>query len=214
MKLGSHKPALLATVAATGVLAVVIGVVVSTSASAAGSSPSAQPSGRPSGAPSGGPGGHGYGGPGHGFGGPGGPGGFGRPGGFGGPGGFGRGGAVLHGEQVVQEGSKVVTIDEQSGKVTAVSATSLTVKSTDGFTATYVIDSSTKVGKKGAAAKISAVAVGDTVRVEGTKSAGTVTADRVMDGVPTRPAGAPAGAGGGWGGPGRPSTPPAPGGTA
>jgi hypothetical protein len=185
MKIGQRKPVIVATAVAAGVLAVGIGVTVSQAASAASSSPSATPSGRPSGAPDGrwGPGGPGRG--------PGGPGGFGGFGGFGGPGGpggglAGRGGQLLHAEDFVRQGTKVVTLEEQSGKVTAVSATSITVKSTDGFTATYVVDSSTKVGKKGAQAKIADVAVGDTVRIEGVKSAGAVTVTHLMDGQPPR----------------------------
>ena len=188
MKIGHRKPVIVAA-AAAGVLAVALGITASQSASAASGSPSPVPSDRPSGVPDGdGPGGHGLGGLG-GLGGPGRPGG---PGGFGGRGGHGPGGPggqLLHGEEVVQQGTKVVTIEEQAGKVTAVSATSITVRSTDGFTATYVVSATTKVGKDRAEAKISAVKVGDTVRIEGTKSGSTVTADRIMDGVPPpRPA--------------------------
>ena len=180
MKIGHRKPVIVAAAAAAGVLAVAIAITASQSASAASGSPSPVPSGRPSGVPDGdGPGGHGLGGPG-------------GPGGFGGPGGHGHGGPggqLLHGEEVVQQGTKVVTIEEQAGKVTAVSATSITVKSTDGFTATYVVSVATKVGKDRAEAKISAVKVGDTVRIEGTKAGSTVTADRIVDGVPPqRPA--------------------------
>jgi hypothetical protein len=206
MKIGYRKPAIIATATAAGVIAIAVGVTASQSASAASSSPSATPSGRPSGVPGwpGGPGGPG--GPGdldgHGRGGFGGPG-FGP--GFGGPGG---GGQLLHGTEVVQQGTKVVTIEEQAGKVTAVSATSITVKSTDGYTETYVVGSTTQIGKKGAQAKISAVAVGDTVRIEGVKSGSTVTASHVMDGVPTMPAfGGPRG---GNGSTTPPATPPSP----
>ena len=202
MKIGYRKPAIIATATAAGVIAIAVGVTASQSASAASSSPSAAPSGRPSGVPGwhGGPGGPG--GPGdldgHGRGGLGGP-------GFGGPG---DGGQLLHGTEVVQQGTKVVTIEEQAGKVTAVSATSITVKSTDGYTETYVVGSTTQIGKKGAQAKISAVAVGDTVRIEGVKSGSTVTAGHVMDGVPTMPAiGGPRG----WNGSTTPPTaPPSP----
>ena len=207
MKIGYRKPAIIATATAAGVVAIAVGITASQSASAASSSPSATPSGRPSGVPgwhggSGGPGGpgdldgHGRGGPG--FGGP----------GFGGPGLGGPGGQLLHGTEVVQQGTKVVTIEEQAGKVTAVSATSITVKSTDGYTETYVVGSTTQIGKKGAQAKISAVAVGDTVRIEGVQSGKTVTASHLMDGVPTMPAfGGPRG----WNGSTTPPTaPPSP----
>lgn len=202
MKLGSRKPAVIAAAAAVGVAAVAIGITASQSASAASANPSATPSGRPTGAPGtpGGPGG----GPG-GWGGPGGPGGPGGLGGHRGPGG--PGGQLLHGEEVVQQGTKVVTIEEQVGKVTAVSATSITVKSTDGYTATYVVASTTQVGKSGASAKITAVKVGDTVRVEGTKAGSTVTATHVMDGLPPMRAGD--GDHGRWPGPGAPSGAPA-----
>ncbi|MBC7639747.1 MAG: hypothetical protein H7231_08205, partial [Rhodoferax sp.] len=68
-------------------------------------------------------------------------------GGIGGPGMRG----ALHGELTVPEadgtGTQVVLV--QSGTVTAVSKTSLSVKSTDGFTATYAITPSTRVRVKG-----------------------------------------------------------------
>jgi|SRR5450631_2255172 len=172
MRFGRSKPAVVAATGAAAAIALAIGITVSTSASAASSSPAATPSGRPSGAPDW-----------HGAPAPGGPGAFGGPwlGGRGGPGG--PEGALLHGEQVVQQGSKVVTIDEQVGKVTAVSATAVTVRSSDGYTTTYVVGSSTRIGKNRTQVKISAVVVGDTVRVEGVKSGGTVTASQLMDGL-------------------------------
>lgn len=198
MKIGHRKPAIIATATAAGVVAIAVAITSSQSASAASSSPSAAPTGRPSGLPGwhGGPGG---GGPGGGFAGRG-------PGGPGGPGGpaGGLGGQLLHGTEVVQQGTKVVTIEEQAGTVTAVSATSITVESTDGYTETYVVNSATQIGKKGAKAAISAVALGDTVRIEGVKSGSTVTASHLMDGLPTRPAfgGGPRG----WNGSGTPPT--------
>ncbi len=178
MKLRHRKPVLAATIAGAAGLAIALGVAASQSASAATSTPSPSASGGSSSStgksPAGGPGGHGPGG--HG------------PGGFGG----GFGGDVLHGEETVQQGTTVKTIDQQSGTVTAVSSTSITVKSTDGFVATYVVNSSTAVGKSGSKSTIAAVKVGDTVRIEGDKVGSTVTATRIMDGKPptgTRPSG-------------------------
>lgn len=198
MRIADSKPALIAAAGAAAVIVVAIGVAVSTSASAAGSTPTPAASGAPSGAPGwhGGPGhGPGRGGPGFG--------GFGGPGGFGGRGG--PNGLLLHGEQVVQQGTKVVTIDEQVGKITAVSAGSVTIKSTDGYTATYVLGTATRVDKNGAQAKAASLHVGDQVRVEGTKSGSTITAGTLMDGLPPRPAGNPAGMG-----PQRPGAPTVP----
>src|SRR5262249_10382915 len=68
----------------------------------------------------------------------------GRPGGFG----FAFGGpfGAVHGQFVVpRSGGGYQTIDTQRGAVTAVSATSITVKSADGFIKTYQVVSSTNV---------------------------------------------------------------------
>nr|WP_284288336.1 hypothetical protein [Angustibacter aerolatus] len=68
----------------------------------------------------------------------------------------------------------------QTGAVTSVSATRLAVKSTDGYTATYVVNASTTVMGQ----KISAVKTGHTVMVVATKSGSTLTATRVADREP------------------------------
>ena len=116
----------------------------------------------------GGPGDHGPGMRGHG--GPGGPGG---PGGRGGP-----MGDVLHGEMVVEQpDGAIVTVRMQEGTATAVSATSITIASTDGFTATYAITADTEQERdrtEGAAAK-----VGDSVHVRATAEGTTATADDI-----------------------------------
>jgi hypothetical protein len=69
----------------------------------------------------------------------------GGPGGLGGPGGgrFNAMGALdsaLHGEFVIADGTTELL---QTGKVTAVSATSIGLTSTDGYTTSYTIDSAT-----------------------------------------------------------------------
>jgi len=73
---------------------------------------------------------------------------FGLP--FGGPGGIGFpvgvGGGAVHGQFVVAKpGGGYQTVDVQNGKVTAVTSSSITVKSADGFSATYAVSSSTIV---------------------------------------------------------------------
>ncbi len=80
----------------------------------------------------------------------GGPGGFGGPGGqFGGPGGFGGGMAALrealHGDFVVTDANGGYTTERlQTGDVTELSATSVTLTSKDGYKQTYTIGSSTE----------------------------------------------------------------------
>ncbi len=69
---------------------------------------------------------------------------------------------VLHGEFVVKgKDGKYETLASQRGSVTAVSATSITLRSADGFTATYAVDGSTRIRKEGKKADIGAVKVAD-----------------------------------------------------
>ena len=141
-------------------------------------------------APNGGPGlgGPGYGGPANGMPGAGAPDG-GMPGrGPGGPGDGGhgmRGGAgmgmgAIHGSFVTpKQGGGYQTVDTQRGKVTAVSSTSISVKSEDGFTATYVVTADTLVNATRDG--IASIKVGDEVGVVGLENAGSTTAVQIMD---------------------------------
>ncbi len=122
----------------------------------------------------------------HGFGGPArrgfGPGGFG-PGGFGGPGG-GIMGPVVHGQYTVKGPNGYETLDERTGTVSAVTDTSgstwsLSVKSADGTSGTFTVNSSTSVN--GGESGIASVKTGDTVNVTGTVSGGTSTATQITD---------------------------------
>ncbi|CAM3840017.1 hypothetical protein [Smaragdicoccus niigatensis] len=80
-------------------------------------------------------------------------------------------GMALHGEFVVSDGNGGYTTElTQEGTVTAVSDTSLTVKSVDGFSQIYTLTTP------------SSVAVGDTVNVRATESNGTATAISVRSG--------------------------------
>ncbi|MFI9386025.1 DUF5666 domain-containing protein [Kutzneria sp. NPDC052558] len=89
-------------------------------------------------------------------------------------------GRVSHGE-VTLRGKNHRVVDVQRGQVQSVSPTSLTVKSDDGFTATYTVDADTKIRKAGKASAITDVHNGDTVAVVATKSNGADTATRVAE---------------------------------
>jgi hypothetical protein len=110
------------------------------------------------------------------------PGGFGHLGGFGGIGGFGGFGfgGLVHGQFTEPKpGGGYQTVDVQRGTVTAVSSSSISVKSADGFSATYAVSSSTEVNAM--AAGIATVKVGDTVDLTATVSQGTSTAASIID---------------------------------
>jgi hypothetical protein len=90
------------------------------------------------------------------------------------------GGRILHGQVVVpKSGGGYQTVDVQRGQVTAVSSTSITVKSADGYSATYGVSSSTTVDAQSSG--IGSVKVGDRVVLEATLSGGTATASHILD---------------------------------
>lgn len=102
--------------------------------------------------------------------------------GFGGFGGFGIGGygGAVHGQLTVpKSGGGYQTVDVQRGTVTAVSSSSITVKSADGFTATYTVTGSTEVNAESAG--IGSVKSADSVFVTATVSGGTATASNITD---------------------------------
>lgn len=83
---------------------------------------------------------------------------------------------VEHGEAVVKgKDGKPVTVVGQRGQVTAVSATSLTVKSEDGYTASYPLTADTRVRLGGEKKAVSDLKTGATVGVVATKSGSTLT---------------------------------------
>ena len=94
--------------------------------------------------------------------------------------GMGRGHA-LHSTATIKDSTGAfVNLASIEGSVTAVSATSITVKAADDFTATYVINANTKVhtdAKKDGT--IADVAVGQSAEVRGTVSGSVLTADHV-----------------------------------
>lgn len=99
--------------------------------------------------------------------------------GMGGPGGQGRvpGGLMIMGGPFgdTQHG------EFQNGEVTAISDSSITVKSTDGFSGTYKIDSDTRVN--GGQGDLDDIAEGDVVTVVAAKADnGEATVDSIMKG--------------------------------
>lgn len=109
----------------------------------------------------------------------------------------------LHSESVVKKADGTFETElSQHGTVEAVNETSVTVKSEDGFTQTYVVDASTKIvqvparaadgapptGDDGKRLKpsdgtIADITTGDVVRVSGVKSGDSVTAGRIVEGA-------------------------------
>ena len=93
---------------------------------------------------------------------------------------------LLHGERVVKDkDGKIITIDVQRGTVTAASPSSMTVRSSDGTTWTWTLNSNTKV--RGAELKKEAtsnIKVGNTVAVAGQRTGDTRTARAVGDPPP------------------------------
>lgn len=106
----------------------------------------------------------------------------------------------LHGESVVKKADGTfVTELGQRGTVEAVSGTSITVKSEDGYSQAYTVNAETKItqvpaadstpgtadgGKrpKPATGSIADIATGDVVRISGVKSGDQVTAERILEG--------------------------------
>lgn len=92
-----------------------------------------------------------------------------------------RGGprGALHGEFVVPAGDDTFqTVAVQRGKASAVSATSITVRSDDGYSATYAITADTRVKARGGA---TSVAKGSEVHVVALRKGARLTAQLVHD---------------------------------
>ncbi len=108
---------------------------------------------------------------------------------FGGRGGFGPGmgalgfgglgGGVVHGVFTVKSGSGYKTEEVQTGTVSSVSSSSITVASADGYNHTYSVVSATVVDAQ--AGGISSVAAKDQITIEATTSNGTDTATNITD---------------------------------
>jgi hypothetical protein len=91
-----------------------------------------------------------------------------------------EGGRLLHGEAVVEDASgDFLTRLSQSGEVTDLSSTSITVESSDGFVAEYVVDGDTLVRSPDATedgSQLDGIESGDTVHVVASVDGGDNTA--------------------------------------
>jgi hypothetical protein len=90
-------------------------------------------------------------------------------------------GRLLHGEFTVEgKDGKPVNVAEQRGTVNAVSPTSITLTSKDGFSRTYVVDSNTRVRVDGKKGTISGVKTGQQAAVVAKVNGSTETAQLVI----------------------------------
>ncbi|MET3140608.1 UNVERIFIED_ORG: hypothetical protein ABIB19_001302 [Arthrobacter sp. UYEF10] len=113
----------------------------------------------------------------------------------------------LHSESVVKKADGTFeTVLTQQGTVDAVSETSVTVKSEDGFTQTYAVNADTKIIKfpapaadgspatgddgkrlKRSEVTIAEIATGEAVRISGVKSGDDATARQIVEGAGAGP---------------------------
>lgn len=93
---------------------------------------------------------------------------------------------ALHGEATLGGIKKQHTIDFQRGTITAVSAGTVSVKSIDGFTASYQTDAKTKVHKAKAKATVGDLKVNDRVRVVALKDGSKLTLRAIGDQGPKK----------------------------
>jgi hypothetical protein len=93
------------------------------------------------------------------------------------------GGRVLHGEATVRTPQgKDEVVEFQTGTLTAVKGSVVTVKSADGFTADYTVDKTTRIVLNGTNGALSTLKTNDQVRVLAVKSGSTAVAKSLVDG--------------------------------
>jgi len=103
----------------------------------------------------------------------------------GGLGGLGGGRKVLHGEATVQKpGGGTSVVRFQNGVISSISGSTMTVKSTDGYTATYTVDKTSRITLNGTDGTLSKLAKSDQVRVLAVQNGSSDVAKMVLDGVP------------------------------
>lgn len=92
---------------------------------------------------------------------------------------------TLHGTFAVQRKGAVATVSIQRGEITAVSASSITLKSKDGYLGTYAVSKDTKLRASGAPAAASAFKTGMRATVFAVKSGSAFVAQRMVAGSPS-----------------------------
>jgi hypothetical protein len=90
---------------------------------------------------------------------------------------------VLHGEATIQTDEGVKTVVVQRGTVTAIDSTSITVKSSDGFTLTWTFGNPIHVIEHRTTVQPNSVKVGETVGVAGAKDGSGTVARLIL--IPT-----------------------------
>jgi hypothetical protein len=93
---------------------------------------------------------------------------------------FAFGKSALHGEAVVKTDDGTKTVVVQRGTVTAIDATSVTVKSTDGFTLTWTFGTPITVIERRSQVQPSAIAVGTQVGLVGDKAGNSPSARLIV----------------------------------
>jgi hypothetical protein len=93
----------------------------------------------------------------------------------------GRSSHGLHGEATIKTDKGFEVVDGQRGRVTAISPTSISVTSEDGYAATYVINGDTRFRTDQKDAKATDIHQGDTVAVGAKAANGTRTAVFVVE---------------------------------
>jgi hypothetical protein len=87
---------------------------------------------------------------------------------------------AVHGQAVLAKpGGGFMTVDMQRGNVTAVGTNSITVRSADGFSASYAVAGITVVGAQRAG--LGSIKVGDEVALQATVSGSKATANSIID---------------------------------
>jgi hypothetical protein len=89
-------------------------------------------------------------------------------------------GHVEHGQVTVQTKTGEQTIDVQRGTITAMTSTTMTIKSTDGYTLTWTTSGPLTVIEHRTSIQPGQLKVGDLVGVAGTQSGATATAKLVV----------------------------------
>jgi Cu/Ag efflux protein CusF len=95
-------------------------------------------------------------------------------------------GRVEHGQITVRTKTGDQALDIQRGQVTSVGATSVTVRSTDGFTATYAVSGTSTVRVQKKTSTIADVHNGDQVAVAALHTGNTDTIRRIADAGPAK----------------------------
>lgn len=96
-------------------------------------------------------------------------------------------GHVLHGQATVQTPDGTEVDSMQDGSITSLAGSTVTVRSTDGFTRSYTVDKDTRIVLDGEDGALSSLKRGDKVHVMAVQDGDAWDARALLDGVPDRP---------------------------